>query len=237
MLDARAIIRRLPFRNVLAVFPHPDDEAITCGGTLSRLSKGGATVTVLILTGGERGNPSGRFDEGLKTTRKSEADDAARILGVSRLAVADFRDGGVEAERERARTYLADILIQLQPDLVITYDLAGLDGHPDHVACSDILTELRREHFGDLRLWYVALPPALLLFLSMVGQMKRTEWLTVRRARPTHRLFVGTQLVAKSRAVRAHRSQRRAIGKGLGRVVPTWLMVGLLPVEYFAEAS
>lgn len=230
------IIKRLPFRNVLAVFPHPDDEAVTCAGTLKRLSGSGATVTVLLLTAGERGNPSGQLDETLKTIRKSEAQEVARILGAARVSFADFPDGRVSDERDRVRAYLADILQQLQPELVITYDLAGLDGHPDHVACSELLTELRRSRFANLRLWYVALPAPLLFLLSLVGQVRQTEWLAARRARPTHRLFVGTRMLAKMRAIRAYRSQRRAIGKGLGKLVPTWLMIGLLPFEYFEEA-
>ena len=232
----RQIVERLPYEKVLAIFPHPDDEAVTCGGTLSRLAEQGALVTVLILTRGERGNPSGRPDQSLKTIREGEAKEAARILGVSRLTIAEFPDGGIANERDRARAYLAEVLVQLQPDLVITYDLAGLDGHPDHVACAEILTELRQRRFGDLRLWYVALPTPLLLFLSLVGQIQQTDWLTERRSRPTHAVFIGTRLIAKSRAVRAYNSQRLAIGKGLGTVVPTWLTVGLMPLEYFEDA-
>ena len=44
------------FKNVLVVFPHADDETVNCGGAIRRFSTAGATVTLLLLTGGERGN-------------------------------------------------------------------------------------------------------------------------------------------------------------------------------------
>lgn len=234
----RRIIRRSPFRRVLAVFPHPDDEAVACGGTLRRLSACGATVTLLLLTKGERGNPGGRRDDALKAIRQAEAQEAARLLGIAELIQGDFPDGGVQDQRDGVRAYLAGAIQLLQPDLVITYDLAGLDGHPDHIACSELLSELRQTRFAGLRLWYVTLPAPLVRLLSLVGQMQQTEWLAARRARPTHCLFVRPRgLAAKMRAVHAYRSQRRAIVKGMGRFFPAWLMVGLQPLEYFAEAA
>src|SRR5262249_52507110 len=48
------------FKNVLMVFPHADDETVNCGGAIRRFSTAGATVTLLLLTGGERGNPEVR---------------------------------------------------------------------------------------------------------------------------------------------------------------------------------
>ena len=37
---------------VLAVFAHPDDETLACGGTLARYAREGATVRVLTFTDG-----------------------------------------------------------------------------------------------------------------------------------------------------------------------------------------
>ena len=82
----------------------------------------------------------------------------------------------------------------------------------------------------------VALPAMLRRTLQLAGQMTRDPRLDASRATPTHRLFLGTAVVAKARAVRAYRSQRGAIGKRFGRLVPPWIAVGLLPFEYFAEA-
>lgn len=229
-------IGKLP-RRVLAVFPHPDDEAVTCAGTLRRLARSGATVTLVILTAGERGNRAGVNDPALQATRRQEAETVARILGISRLIQADFADGQLEEKRDELESYLSKLIQKLEPDLIITYDLAGLYGHRDHIVCSEVVTSLRRNQFPDLRLWYAALPSALVWLLCVVGQMRLTKDIAARRATPTQAVFVGAHLLAKLRAVHAHRSQRQALGKGLGRVVPASFLVGIQPVEYFAEVA
>lgn len=224
-------------RRVLAVFPHPDDEAITCAGTLRRFVRSGATVTLVLLTAGERGNRAGVNDPVLQATRRQEAKAAARVLGISRLIQADFGDGRLEEQRGELESYLSNLLPTLEPDLIITHDLAGLSGHPDHIACSEVLTGLRRDQFRDLRLWYATLPSGLVRILDAVGQMRLRKDIAARRATPTHAVFVGAHLLAKLRAVNAHRSQRQALGKGLGRVLPTWFLVGIQPLEYFSEVA
>src|SRR5262245_39086441 len=48
------------FRRVLVIFPHADDEAVSCAGFLHRLSRTGSDITWLLLTKGERGIPQER---------------------------------------------------------------------------------------------------------------------------------------------------------------------------------
>lgn len=225
------------FRKVLAIFPHPDDEAVTCGGTLRRLAADGASVTLVLLTGGERGNPTGTVDIAIEVIRRREAEKVAGILGIARLIHADFQDGGLSERHHQLAAYLSSAIEQTRPDLIITYDRAGLDGHPDHIVCSDVVTSVRRQRFPDVALWYVALPARLQRLLMRAGQLANDPELAEERARPTHGVFIGPATLAKMAAVRAHASQRQAIGKGLGRAVPSWLMVGMQQVEYFAEQA
>ena len=49
--------RPLEGRTVLAIFAHPDDESLACGGTLARLSDAGARVVLMCASRGERGSP------------------------------------------------------------------------------------------------------------------------------------------------------------------------------------
>ena len=234
MRNAARDLRR--FTNILAVFPHPDDETVTCGGLIRRFANAGATVTLLLLTGGERGTPTGAPDNALKTTRRGEADQAAHILGIARVIHQDFGDGQLLEQREQVMQALVRTIAQIGPDLILTYDLAGLDGHLDHVACSAMLTELKTPVL-NVPMWYVALPGWVLGALRLIGQMARGPAVEASRALPTHRLFIGTALVPKIRAWQAHRSQRGAIRKGLSRLVPMWLAVTGWPFEYFAEVS
>ena len=43
-------------RTILAVFAHPDDESLACGGTLARLADSGARVVLLCASRGESGS-------------------------------------------------------------------------------------------------------------------------------------------------------------------------------------
>jgi LmbE family N-acetylglucosaminyl deacetylase len=223
------------FKNVLAVFPHADDETVNCGGTIHRFSAAGATSTLILLTGGERGNPAGVVDSGLKALRTREAKRVAGILGVSRLIQQDFGDGLLSERRQEVTAHLTQTIRQIGPDLLLTYDAAGLDGHPDHMACAEVLTELQRTEFPSTPLWCAALPRRLVRLLKFARQLRTPDAVEQRRAAPTCRIFIGTGVLPKIGAWYAYRSQRGFIAKGFGRLVPAWFAVSAMQFEYFAE--
>ena len=231
----RGEVRR--FKSVLVVFPHPDDETISCGGTLNRFSRAGSVVTVLLLTRGERGNSRGTLDPTLGELRNAEALRATDILGAGSLVHDDFGDGRLNERRAAVRRRIADQITAVKPDLLITYDLAGLDGHADHLACAEVVTELRSAQFPDISLWYVAQPRRLVRLLQIAGQLVERADVDRRRSVPTKRVFIGAGLLPKIRAWYAYRSQRGFIAKGLGRLLPTWLAVSMMQFEYFAEVT
>jgi N-acetyl-1-D-myo-inositol-2-amino-2-deoxy-alpha-D-glucopyranoside deacetylase len=75
---------------VLFVHAHPDDETIDTGGTIATLVDGGAHVTVLTCTRGERGEvipddlkPALESHAALAALRTSELAAAVKILGAS----------------------------------------------------------------------------------------------------------------------------------------------------------
>lgn len=45
------------YKNILVIFPHPDDEVLTAGGLMRTLSNSGKKVNLIILSKGERGRP------------------------------------------------------------------------------------------------------------------------------------------------------------------------------------
>ena len=140
------------FRHVLVIFPHADDEAITCGGSLHHFSSKGSSVTLVLLTKGERG-PNATRNGNLKDIRMKEARAVTTILGISKLIQEDFGDGELHTKKQELREFIATLIDQEQPDLLLTYDLSGLYGHVDHITCSEIITELKKTRFQEVPLW------------------------------------------------------------------------------------
>jgi LmbE family N-acetylglucosaminyl deacetylase len=128
---------------------HPDDETIATGGTIAKAKRDGHRVVLVIATNGEEGEPvPGVLDDGeqLGDRRVREAETAAALLGVDRVAFLGYRDSGMmgeptndnpasfwQADVHDAALKLAQILRDEEADLLVTYDSHGVYGHPDHI--------------------------------------------------------------------------------------------------------
>ncbi len=73
--------------DILAFGAHPDDVELGCGGTIAKMVSEGKKCVVVDLTRGELGT------RGTDETRKAEAADAARILGLSARENLGMKDG------------------------------------------------------------------------------------------------------------------------------------------------
>ena len=228
------------FHRVLAIFPHADDEAISCGGFLHRSSERGSSVTLVLLTKGERGPSHATYNESLKDTRTQEAQAVASILGISRLIQEDFGDGVLHEKKQALTTFIAMTIEQEQPDLLITYDLAGFYGHTDHIACSEIITALKKTRFPEVPLWYVTFPKRVLARVRLPEAMAADPRCQVKRAFPTHKVFIGSSVFPKIKAWYTYKSQRASLARGISKFVPIWFLwffLSMILFEYFAEAS
>ncbi|MFF9023568.1 N-acetyl-1-D-myo-inositol-2-amino-2-deoxy-alpha-D-glucopyranoside deacetylase [Streptomyces eurythermus] len=145
----------LPARRLLLVHAHPDDESINNGATMARYAAEGAHVTLVTCTLGERGEvipPELRHLAGpaLGTHRRGELGAALAALGVTdgRLlggagrygdsgmtGTADNDDPGCfwQADVDEAAGHLAEVILEVRPQVLVTYDDNGGYGHPDHV--------------------------------------------------------------------------------------------------------
>lgn len=146
---------------VVAVHAHPDDEAITTGGSLSDLARRGADVLVVTCTLGEEGEVIGApfahltndHADQLGGFRIGELARALEILGVRGRFLGGagrFRDSGMAGSpaHENPRAFvnsgqaavdlLVDILAAERPHLLITYGPDGGYGHPDHIRAHEI---------------------------------------------------------------------------------------------------
>ncbi|GHE04517.1 N-acetyl-1-D-myo-inositol-2-amino-2-deoxy-alpha-D-glucopyranoside deacetylase [Streptomyces alanosinicus] len=145
----------LPARRLLLVHAHPDDESINNGATMARYAAEGAQVTLVTCTLGERGEvipPELRHLTGaaLGLRRRGELAEAVRALGVGdarllggagrygdsgMMGIADNADPGCfwQAEVDEAAGCLAEVIVEVRPQVLVTYDDQGGYGHPDHI--------------------------------------------------------------------------------------------------------
>src|SRR6201993_4103660 len=145
-------------RRLLLVHAHPDDESIGTGATMARYAAEGAQVTLVTCTLGELGEiipPSLSYlAEGdgsrLGEYRIGELNAACAELGVTDHrflgGAGRWRDSGMmgtegnddprcfwRADVDQAARALLDVIAEVRPQVVATYDEHGACGHPDHI--------------------------------------------------------------------------------------------------------
>ncbi|MEV8597170.1 N-acetyl-1-D-myo-inositol-2-amino-2-deoxy-alpha-D-glucopyranoside deacetylase [Streptomyces sp. NPDC052012] len=145
----------LPARRLLLVHAHPDDESINNGVTMARYAAEGVHVTLVTCTLGERGEvipPELAHLSGaaLGQHRFRELSEAMRALGVEdfrllggagrysdsgMMGLPDNDDPGCfwQADVDQAAGLLADVIRDVRPQVLVTYDDNGGYGHPDHI--------------------------------------------------------------------------------------------------------
>ncbi|HEY5438631.1 MAG TPA: PIG-L family deacetylase [Acidimicrobiales bacterium] len=121
----------------VVVAPHPDDETLALGGTISLLLDAGATVLVVTASDGAASHPNSPTmpAESLRRIRANESRTAIRVLGEGRRGNAfnvqlHLPDGTLRALENELCEHL---LRFLTPD-VICFATWAHDGHPDHEA-------------------------------------------------------------------------------------------------------
>ncbi|MCG7278513.1 N-acetyl-1-D-myo-inositol-2-amino-2-deoxy-alpha-D-glucopyranoside deacetylase [Corynebacterium imitans] len=164
----------------MAVHAHPDDEAITMGGSLADLAARGADVLVVTCTLGEEGEVIGEPYQQLTVDhadqlggfRIRELADSLTAIGARGVFLGGagcYRDSGMagSAAHEHPRAFvrggqgsvdkLAELMAAQRPHLVLTYGPDGGYGHPDHIRAHEI-THAAAERAGVPRiLWSVRL--------------------------------------------------------------------------------
>jgi LmbE family N-acetylglucosaminyl deacetylase len=130
------------------VHAHPDDEAITTGGSMARAAAEGHRVVLVVCTNGELGEVPDDLADGetLVDRRRTETERSAGHLGVDRVVWLGYRDSGMtgweqnrdpesflQADLDEAADRLAGVLRDERADVVVLYDWHGNYGHPDHI--------------------------------------------------------------------------------------------------------
>ena len=146
-------------KRLLLVHAHPDDETINNGVTMAKYAALGAQVTLVTCTRGEEGevlvnelaNLASDKDDKLGEHREMELKDAMDELGIKDFRFLGapskkWRDSGMmgtpandrgdvfwQADLDEASNELVKIILEIKPQVLITYDEFGGYGHPDHI--------------------------------------------------------------------------------------------------------
>ena len=118
--------------DILAIGAHPDDVELGAGATVAKMVAAGKKVGILDLTRGELGT------RGTAETRKQEAEEAAKILGVSIRENLGFRDGFFTND-EAHQMKILDVIRKYQPEIVLCN--AVEDRHIDHGKGADLVED------------------------------------------------------------------------------------------------
>ncbi|MEU4559764.1 N-acetyl-1-D-myo-inositol-2-amino-2-deoxy-alpha-D-glucopyranoside deacetylase [Actinoplanes sp. NPDC023936] len=158
MTESAATNEPLPARRLLLVHAHPDDEVIGTGATMAHYAALGAHVTLVTCTLGEEGEihvpelaqlGAAHADQ-LGGYRLVEWHRACAALGVTDHRMLGgpgrYRDSGMMglptnehprafwgADLDEAAALLVEIIREVRPQVMITYDENGFYGHPDHI--------------------------------------------------------------------------------------------------------
>jgi LmbE family N-acetylglucosaminyl deacetylase len=168
-------------RQVVVLAPHPDDEAIGCGGVIRLYALAGTPVAIVYLTDGSRGDRESA-DAGsaeLAARRKEEARQAAAVLGCSELSFLDLPDGQLEASQQNVDR-LAAVLDRLQPDLVLLPFL--IDQHLDHFQTNALfVAAASRLDAGRVECWgYEVWTPVYANRLVDITAVAEAKWQALR---------------------------------------------------------
>ena len=91
--------------SALAIYAHPDDPEVSCGGTLARWAEAGTNVEVCVVAAGDKGSLDPSVDPvQLSAQRRREVAAAGRVLGVAGHHFLGYPDGELHDDEElRAR--------------------------------------------------------------------------------------------------------------------------------------
>ncbi|MDD9265833.1 PIG-L deacetylase family protein [Paenibacillus sp. GCM10023248] len=155
-------------KRLLFVFAHPDDESFAAGGTMAKAHKQGHEVFLICVTSGCKGR-SGEFQfnsrEQLAMHREEELRMACTILGVTDLILYRYPDGSLkDQDPDKLAERISQTIIALKPDVILSFPLDGVTGHPDHIAVSHAAEKaviLSEPYYSPARLpkfYYISVP-------------------------------------------------------------------------------
>ncbi len=127
-----------PWRSVLAVVAHPDDESFGLGAVIDGFVRSGVVVSLLCFTRGEASTLHG-VDGELSEVRAAELADAAAVLGISTVRLLSYPDGALaEVPIDELVDQVLELVDLIGAEGLLAFDPSGVTGHPDHVRATAV---------------------------------------------------------------------------------------------------
>ena len=245
-------------QTILVILAHPDDES-GFGATLARHAQAGDRIVLVNTTRGEVGDiapVSNATHATLPAVRAQELRNAADALGIAEARFLGYRDSGMDgsdlnndpraytqADDEDVISRLVQIVREVRPQIVVTFEPGGWYGHPDHKLASKHATAAfdkagepscypeTGEAWSAEKLYYAAFLPS--TFENMreafkaagidTDEMPEMELDPTLAEQVTHKIPVGAFLAQKRAGMAAHVTQSQIFGRMLA-----------IPLETFA---
>ena len=201
-------------RTILGIWAHPDDEVFTSGGLMADAVANGDRVVCLHLTRGEAGlyHRDSYPADVVSAVRSRELANSLACIGVTEQHFLDYSDGRLSlATPDDVIVRLHDFLVEVDPDVVITFGPDGFTGHPDHRSLSTWVTAaVRVWNKPRARVLHATVPDN--WKAAVVARLEEFDFFwpgypeSIGRGDVSRRLD-GKVLNAKIAALRAHSSQ------------------------------
>lgn len=199
---------------VLAIYAHPDDPDVSCGGTLASWARAGSQVHVCLCCDGDKGSlDPGTQPERLVEARRREVDAAGQVLGVVRHHWLGYPDGELDNGPE-LRERLVALVRAVRPDAVLAPDPtavffgSGYVNHQDHRAVGWAVLDVVSPAAANPHYFPSAGPAHQVAALYLSGTLEPDAWVDITAT-----------LDVKAAALACHETQLGEGGEWLRNVV------------------
>ncbi len=167
----------------MAVHAHPDDEATSTGGILARYAAEGIRTVLVTCTdgacgdgpGGTKPGEAGHERQAVIELRAKELEASCAILGIDHLELLGYADSGMMGWPENdapdsfwrtpvevGAARLATLMEAYRPDVVVTYDVNGFYGHPDHIQANRITMAASERTGIPAKVYWTTIPRSMM---------------------------------------------------------------------------
>lgn len=253
-------------KRLLISYAHPDDESFANGGLIAKYVAEGVDVFLICATDGDVGTipdeMQGQYDS-IRELRLAELECANQVLNFKQIFLLNYKDSGMmgsettkdeaclwynwQNNSEQVTRRVVEVIREIRPQVIITFNKYGGYGHPDHIAIQQATTEAftlaaNTEYITDglqayqpQKLYHSSIPSIFLKIMLFIMKLRGMDTKKMGRNQdinfdavfdniePTHtKIDIADYLEIWDAAAACHKSQGGG-GAGFFRRFPMWL--------------